>query len=47
MTVDKEEHRDVLLQLITKATFPGEFAEKVVELKEALKAAKVAEPEAQ
>ena len=41
MTLDKEEHRMILLQLIDKSAFPGQFAEAVVELKEALKKAKV------
>jgi len=41
MILDKEEHRQILIELISKATFSGEFAEKVVELKEALKNATV------
>jgi hypothetical protein len=39
LVLDKEEHRDILLALIGKAMFPGEFAESVVELKLAVKTA--------
>lgn len=41
MILDKEEHRSILIQLVSKNAFPGEFAEQVVELKEALKSASV------
>jgi hypothetical protein len=41
MTLDKEDHRTILLELINKAAFPGQFAETVVELKTALVAAEV------
>jgi hypothetical protein len=36
MTLDKEDHRTILLELINKAVFPGQFAETVVELKAAI-----------
>lgn len=39
MVLDKEEHREILLQLISKAAFPGEFAEVVVELKTSIREA--------
>lgn len=42
MILDKEEHRIVLLDLINKAVFPGQFAEDVVELKRSLKEATIA-----
>lgn len=41
MVFDKEEHREIIMALITKAAFPGEFAETVVELKLAVKTASV------
>lgn len=37
MILDKETHRDILLEIISKAVFSGEYAETVVELKEAVK----------
>lgn len=43
MVLDKEEHRAVFAQLLEKAAFPGEVAEKVVEMKNAVKQATVAE----
>jgi hypothetical protein len=45
MTLDKEEHRTILLELINKNAFPGQFAEQVVELKASLVAAEVRRPE--
>jgi hypothetical protein len=44
MTLDKEEHRAVLLELIERAAFPGVVARKVVELQEAIEQADVAQP---
>ncbi len=44
MVLDKPEHRDILLELIDKAHFPGVNAEQVVELKAALRAATIAKP---
>lgn len=41
MTLDKDEHKQILLQLIDKATFPGEFAEAVVELKKSVREASI------
>lgn len=42
MTLDKEEHRTLLLQLVNQTAFPGQFAEEIVALKTALEAAGVA-----
>jgi hypothetical protein len=42
MTLDKEEHRAILLELIAKALFPGAAVDQVVELRDAVQAAKVA-----
>jgi hypothetical protein len=39
MTLDKEEHRVILMELLN--VFPGQFAETVVELKQAIKGAPV------
>ena len=36
MVLDKEEQRKILLELINSATFPGQFAEEVVALKQAV-----------
>ncbi len=44
MTLDKEEHREILLQLISKGVFPGEFAESVVELKKSVREASTPKP---
>ena len=41
MTLDKEEHRTILLELINKSAFPGQFAETVVELKAAIASAEI------
>jgi len=46
MTLDKEEHRIVLLQIIDQAAFPGKFAEDVVALKAAIREARVDPPQA-
>jgi hypothetical protein len=43
MTLDKEEHRAILLELIEKAAFPGAAARKVVELQEAIESADIKE----
>ena len=45
MTLDKEEHRTILTQLIEQSAFPGKFAEEVVVLKAALRDAKIEEPD--
>jgi len=45
VTLDKEEHRTILLELINKSAFPGQFAETVAELKAALSAADVQPPD--
>lgn len=42
MTLDKPEHREVLLELLDKAQFIGAHAELVVELKQAIREATVA-----
>ena len=36
MTLDKEDHRTILLQLMNKSHFPGEFSEEVTVLKRAI-----------
>ena len=41
MTLDKEDHRTILTQIIEQAAFPGKFAEEVVALKAAIRDAKV------
>lgn len=41
MTIDKEEHRTILLELLNKAAFPGQFAEDVVDLKRSIREADV------
>ena len=41
MTLDKEEHRALLLQLVNQTAFPGQFAEEIVALKLALAEAEV------
>jgi hypothetical protein len=41
MTLDKEDYRTILLELINKFAFPGQMAETIVELKEALKSAEI------
>lgn len=41
MTLDKEEHRALLLELIQKAAFPGHAARLVVELTEAVERADI------
>jgi hypothetical protein len=46
MTLDKEEHRQILAQLIEQSAFPGKFAEEVVILKQAVANATVEEPPA-
>ena len=46
MTLDKEDHRTILLELIDKSAFPGKFAEDVAELKKAIASAKVPSPPA-
>lgn len=47
MTLDKEDHRQILLELIERAAFPGAAARKVVELQEAIEKAEVKEPQAE
>jgi hypothetical protein len=44
MTLDKEEHRTILTQLIEQSAFPGKFAEEVVILKQAVTNATIDEP---
>lgn len=39
MTIDKEEHRALLLQLIEAASFPGQHIELAVEIKRAIQTA--------
>lgn len=41
MTLDKPEDKEILLELINKAAFPGSAAEKVVELKKAIAEASI------
>jgi hypothetical protein len=41
MTLDKEEHRQMLMQLIEQSAFPGKHAEEVVVLKDAVRTATV------
>lgn len=43
MILDKEIHRDLLLQLINAATIPGNAIEAVLELKNAVTNAQLAE----
>lgn len=43
MTLDKEDHRALLLELMNRAAFPGQIAEMVVELKVAIVKAEIAE----
>jgi hypothetical protein len=43
MILDKEEHRAILLELISVAHFPGKAARVVVELTEAIERARVEE----
>lgn len=46
MTLDTEEHRAILLELINKSSFAGSGIEKIMELKSAVKEATVvAKPE--
>lgn len=45
MTLDKEEHRTILAQLIEQSAFPGKFAEEVVTLKNAIANATIEEPQ--
>lgn len=42
MTLDKEEHRALLLQLVNQTAFPGQFAEDIVALKQSILLATVA-----
>jgi hypothetical protein len=44
MTLDKEEHRAILLELIAKAAFPGSAVDQVVELRDAVASADVPPP---
>lgn len=41
MTLDKEEHRNLLLELIAKAAFPGAAVDVVLELRNAVRDAYV------
>ena len=41
MTLDKEDHRKLLLDLIDTTNFPGRFRNVVVELANAIEAAKI------
>lgn len=41
MTLDQEEDRTILLQLLDQAAFPGKFAETVVRLKASVRNATV------
>lgn len=41
MTLDKPEHREILLELIAKAHFPGAVARQVVDLLDAIERADV------
>jgi hypothetical protein len=41
MILDKEEHRQILLELIDKASFPGAVRNAVVELANAIEKASV------
>ncbi len=45
MTLDKQEHKDALIELIHKAQFFGGSAKQVVELLEAVESATIAPPE--
>lgn len=40
MVIDKEEHRKMLLELLSQSTFPGTAIDKVYELKQAVIGAK-------
>ena len=42
MTFDKQEHKDVVLQLLANATFPGHLLDLVVEVRDAVQSASVA-----
>lgn len=46
MTLDQEDDRIILLQLLEQAAFPGKFAETVVRLKQAVRDATVGEENA-
>lgn len=41
MILDKEDHRTILLELLNKSAFPGQFAEDVVDLKRSVREAAV------
>ena len=43
MIVDKEEHKQMLLELIKHTTFPGDFIDKVYELKKSIEKSEVKE----
>ena len=36
MIIDKEEHRNMLLEIIKMSTFPGEFIDNLYELKKSV-----------
>ncbi|MCJ2009210.1 hypothetical protein [Methylobacterium sp. J-092] len=44
MVLDKEDHRDLLLEMVNGARIPGSMAEIVADLKKALIEAAVTEP---
>lgn len=44
MTVDNEEQRQMLLAVVEQANWPGTLAEKVAQLKAALRSAALAKP---
>ena len=43
MTLDKEEHRQILIQTMEQMNFPGKFAEEVAALLNALRIATIEE----
>ena len=45
MTLDKEEHRQLLLGLLNQAQVPGTMARLVVELQDALEVATIRPPD--